>query len=135
MADFLSAAAGGFLTTTCTPDADCPDGLATGGRIAASMLRGLTLERAGRHADPPVLRLRGDIVRLGLGELQAAGGEARFHLRHVGAGDFAGGESVARRSQRHLEHVHVAALRLEDGRSPQQVHERLEPALGRPPSG
>ena len=32
------------------------------------------------------------------------------------------GEAVARLPQRHLEHIHVAALQLEDGRGLQQVH-------------
>jgi hypothetical protein len=50
------------------------------------------------------------------------GSQPRFRLRDVGAGDLAGGEAVARLPQRHLEHVHVAALKLEDGRGLQQFH-------------
>ena len=57
-----------------------------------------------------VLRLRGHVVRFGERELRAPAGEPRFGLRDVGARDLAGGEAVARLPQRHLEHVHVAAL-------------------------
>ncbi len=67
--------------------------------------------RGRRHADHlQVLRLRGDVVRFRQRQLRSAAGEPRFRLRHVGARDLAGGEAVARLPQRHLEHVHVAAL-------------------------
>jgi hypothetical protein len=67
--------------------------------------------RRRRHADHlQVLRLRGDVVRFRQRQLRSAAGKARFRLRHVGARDLAGGEAVARLPQRHLEHVHVAAL-------------------------
>ena len=76
-----------------------------------------------RHADHLlVLGLRGDVVRFGQRQLGAAGGQARFRLRDVSARDLAGGEAVARLPQRHLEHVHVAALKLENGGGLQQIH-------------
>jgi hypothetical protein len=79
--------------------------------------------RRRRHADHlQVLRLGGDVVRFRQRQLRPAGGEPRFRLRDVGARDLAGGEAVARLPQRHLEHVHVAALQLQDGRGLQQVH-------------
>ena len=79
--------------------------------------------RRRRHADHLlILRLRGDVVRFGQRQLGAAGGQARFRLRDVGARDLAGGEAVARLPQRHLEHVHVAALKLEDGGGLQKIH-------------
>ncbi len=79
--------------------------------------------RRWRHADHlQVLRLRGDVVGLRQRQLRPAAGESRLRLRDVGACDLAGREAVARLPQRHFQHVHVAALQLEDGRRLQQVH-------------
>ena len=65
--------------------------------------RGGRQARRRRHADHLlILRLRGDVVRFRQRQLRAAGGQTRFRLRHVGAGDFAGGEAVAGLPQRHL---------------------------------
>ncbi len=79
--------------------------------------------RRRRHADDlQILGLRGDVVRFSERELRAAAGEPRFGLRDVGARHLARGEAVARLPQRHFQHVDVAALQLENGRSLQQVH-------------
>ena len=79
--------------------------------------------RGRRHADHlQVLRLGGDVVRLGSGQLRAAAGEPRLRLGDVGARDLAGGEAVAGLPQRHFQHVHVAALKLEDRGGLQQIH-------------
>ena len=71
--------------------------------------------RAGRYADHLlVLRLAVTKFDSAVEQLRLAGCEARFRLSDVGAGDFAGVEAVAGLTQRNLEHVHVAALQLEN---------------------
>ena len=85
--------------------------------------RGGGKPRRSRHADHlQVLRLRRDEVGLGDCQLRSALRQARFRLRHVGAGDLAGVEAVAGLAQRHFEHVDVAALELEDRRVAEQIH-------------
>src|SRR3954452_1160896 len=75
------------------------------------------------HADHLlVLRLRGDVVRFGQRQLGAAGGQPGFRLRDVSARNLAGGKAVARLPQRHLEHIHVAALELKNRGGLQQIH-------------
>src|SRR4029077_21036485 len=51
-----------------------------------------------------------------------SGGQARFRLRQIGAGDLTRGEAVARLAQRRLQDFHVVALELEQRRVAQQIH-------------
>ena len=55
-------------------------------------------------------------------QLELAGGELRLGLRHVGAGDLADIEAVARLAQRFVQHPHVAALHVDDRGVAQQIH-------------
>src|ERR1700692_2939672 len=52
----------------------------------------------------------------------APGRKAGFRLRQVGARDLAGAEAIARWTQRGLQHLHVVALKLEQGGIAQQIH-------------
>ena len=52
----------------------------------------------------------------------ARGGQPRFRLRHVGAGDFADIEAVAGLAKLLLQHLDVAALQIEDRGVADQVH-------------
>ena len=54
--------------------------------------------------------------------LRAAGGQAQFRLRDVGAGHLADIEAVAGLAQLLLQHLDVAPLQIEDRRVAQQVH-------------
>ena len=85
---------------------------------------GLALaELAGLDADHlNIGRFRRDVVGLGPVQRRAAGRKAQFGLRQVGAGDLAGSEAVARLAQRRLQHLHVIALKLEQGGVAQQIH-------------
>ncbi len=64
------------------------------------------------------------VVRLDFGgqQLGLAGGELRFRLRDVGAGDLADIEAVLGLLQRLFEHADVAVLNLDDGGVAQIVH-------------
>ena len=97
---------------------------------AASTLRGTSLSRGRPGANLTrldadhltILRHAGAKVSLREARLRAGGRKAGLRLRHVGARHLAHIEAVVGLAQLLVDHFHVVALEIENGRVAQDVH-------------